>query len=179
MLVTVAVFLNPVEAHIVRGRLVAEGIPAFVLHEYHIWANWLISNALGGVKIQVNNNHLLEAKEVLEKIDNGEFEKELEERDGPIDKIICPGCKSNIIIECRWNEKIALFVVSLLSIPLPYLQGQLECAKCGFQWVSKDRKSYSVFVRGSAIFLISIFYILLIEIIFYTCKVQGNTQCYF
>lgn len=178
MLVTTAVFVNPIEAHIVRGRLVAEGIPAVIMHEYHIWANWFISNALGGVKIQVNHRHLLEAKEVLKKINKGEYEIALEEYQGPMDTIKCPGCKSKNIIECRWNEKIALIVVWAFAIPLPYVQGQLECSECGFQWVSRDRNTYSLFTRGSAIVLISIFYMLLIEGIFYICKLQGGGQCY-
>lgn len=178
MLATVAVFVNPLEAHIVRGRLETEGIPAFVTHEHHIWANWFISNALGGVKIQVNNSHVLDAKEVLENIDKGEYEVALEESQGQIDTTICPGCKSKNIIECRWNEKIALIVFWAFGIPLPYIQGQLECSACGFKWVSKDRNMYSIFARGYAIFLISIFYMLIIEGIFYICKMQGNANCY-
>ena len=36
MLVTIATFTNPLEAHIVRGRLQAEGIETYVAHEHHI-----------------------------------------------------------------------------------------------------------------------------------------------
>ena len=53
MLITVATFTDPLEAHIVRGRLEAEHIECFVMHEHHIWANWFLSTALGGVKLQV------------------------------------------------------------------------------------------------------------------------------
>ena len=51
--VTIASFTSPLEAHMARGRLEAEGIPAFIAHENHIWAEWFLSNALGGVKVQV------------------------------------------------------------------------------------------------------------------------------
>lgn len=178
MLITLTSFVNPLEAYIVQGRLETEGVPTYMANEQHIWANWFISNALGGVRLQVSDKYFLEAEEILKKINSGEYENELEQQQGVADTTKCPDCGSENIIECRWNEKVALLLFWAFAMPLPYIQGQLECHECKHQWVSKNRKMYSVFVRGFAVFSISLFYILLIKGYFYICKMQGNTNCY-
>lgn len=64
---TVATFSFPHEAHIVRAMLEAEGIPAIVADEHTINMDWLYSNALGGVKVQVPEAMLADAAEILKK----------------------------------------------------------------------------------------------------------------
>ena len=53
MLTTVASFREPWEAHMFRSRLAAEGVPAVLIHEYHIGNAWHYSTALGSVRVQV------------------------------------------------------------------------------------------------------------------------------
>ena len=65
-LVTVARFTSPLEAHIARSRLEYEGIRAVVLDEAMITMNWLYSNALGGVRVQVLESNVEAAEEILE-----------------------------------------------------------------------------------------------------------------
>jgi hypothetical protein len=50
MIVTVCTH-TAIEAYIVRGRLLAEGIPALVAFDQHVWANWSIPVALRGVRV--------------------------------------------------------------------------------------------------------------------------------
>jgi hypothetical protein len=45
--------MTPVEDYIIKGRLEAEGLFAVVLFEHHIWAQWPISHALGGIRHHV------------------------------------------------------------------------------------------------------------------------------
>ena len=52
-LVTVGSYTDPIQAHIAGGRLESEGIPVVIADEHLIWGNWMLSNALGGVKLQV------------------------------------------------------------------------------------------------------------------------------
>ena len=68
MLVTVARTEMAPEAHILRGRLEAEGIPAFVQHEHHVTLDWFISNALGGVRLQMPVEHAQAAIDVLKAV---------------------------------------------------------------------------------------------------------------
>src|SRR5262245_52596220 len=94
MLITVERFTEPWEAHLFRMRLEAEDIPAFVVHEYHIWVLWPYSRALGGVKVQVHAEHYDEARKIWWACANGQFQKLLEERFGDLDGIPCPFCSS-------------------------------------------------------------------------------------
>src|SRR5512140_1473298 len=64
-LVTVGVYVSPHEAGLAKGELEAYGIPAFVADEFAIGANPLLSNALGGIKVQVPAGYLEEARKVL------------------------------------------------------------------------------------------------------------------
>ena len=64
-LVTVAVFVSPHEAGMAKGELEAYGIPAYVADEFAIGANPLLSNALGGIKVQVPAPFVEEARKVL------------------------------------------------------------------------------------------------------------------
>ncbi len=65
ILVTVARFSKPMEAQILRMRLEADGIPAVIADENTIRVNWFLSNALGGVRVQVPSRKLQEAHEVM------------------------------------------------------------------------------------------------------------------
>jgi hypothetical protein len=64
-LVTVAKCSLPGEAHAIRVRLESEGIPVFLFDEFTIAMDWLLSNAIGGVKVQVSDYDLERAREIL------------------------------------------------------------------------------------------------------------------
>lgn len=65
MLVTVASYWLPYEAHLARSKLEAEGIPAALADEHTIEAQWLFSNALGGVKVMVHPLYADAARAIL------------------------------------------------------------------------------------------------------------------
>ncbi|MBS1774222.1 MAG: hypothetical protein JST82_15295 [Bacteroidetes bacterium] len=52
-LITVAVFPNAFNAHLVQGRLHADGVGSYIKDEHTLQVNPLYSNALGGIKLQV------------------------------------------------------------------------------------------------------------------------------
>ena len=64
-LVTVATFNQPIEAHVVKGRLESEGIETFLADEHVISMNPFYSNAVGGVKVQVAEEDVEEALKIL------------------------------------------------------------------------------------------------------------------
>jgi hypothetical protein len=69
-LVTIASFCFPHEAHIARAKLESENIPVVVADEFTISMQWLYSNALGGVKIQVPPSCVQRAIEILAQDDS-------------------------------------------------------------------------------------------------------------
>jgi len=80
-LVTVTKCSLPGEAHAIRMRLEAENIPVFLFDEFTITMDWLLSNAIGGVKVQVPDHALERAREVLGIMQQEEAEQERQDED--------------------------------------------------------------------------------------------------
>lgn len=66
MLTTVARFDFPYEAQIARAKLEAAGLPAYVADEHTNNADWLYSQALGGVRLQVPSSAVEQAIALLQ-----------------------------------------------------------------------------------------------------------------
>jgi hypothetical protein len=64
-MVTVAQCNLAAEAHAMRLHLEAAGIPVFLADELTVAMDWLLSNAIGGVKVQVPEHHAERATELL------------------------------------------------------------------------------------------------------------------
>ena len=136
MLKTIATFTSPWEAHIAKGRLEAEGIPAFIAHEHHIWANWIYSQALGGVKVQVPEVHALEAARVMREHLSGAFESDLSV-EAVVESIdTCPNCGSQRV-RSRYAWHLILLLVLTLGLFLIIWPPRREihrCLECGHHW---------------------------------------------
>lgn len=137
-LVVVATFLEPNQAHVARVRLDSEGILAALDSEHHIRANWLISNAIRGVKLLVHRRDLEAACRVLEEspaeitdADTGDT------TDAATLTPRCPCCGSNDVYPERvWRK--AFFTAYLFGLPLPFLSWRLLCGECGHLWEPDD-----------------------------------------
>ncbi len=64
-LVTLIKCSLPGEAHAIRVRLESEDIPVFLFDEFTVTMDWLLSNAIGGVKVQVPEPYLERARAIL------------------------------------------------------------------------------------------------------------------
>jgi hypothetical protein len=64
-LVTIATYTDPVEAALARNYLEAEGIPACLIDETTVATDWVLGNALGGIKLQVGSLHVERAEFLL------------------------------------------------------------------------------------------------------------------
>lgn len=63
--VTVATYLSSVEASLARNRLEEAGIPAFLSGEEMVDMAWVLGNAVGGIKLQVPETDLEQARAAL------------------------------------------------------------------------------------------------------------------
>ena len=126
-LVTVGSFTDPMQAHIAGGRLESEGIPVTIADEYFIWANWMLSNALGGVKVQVPANYEEQARKILSDIEQGEY---VLEEDNPQR---CPRCHSQELEPLRTSWRMA-FLGMLVYMPVPFRRDRIRCRSCGHIW---------------------------------------------
>lgn len=133
---TIAVFTHPWEAHIARGRLEAEGIDAYVIHENHIWAAWVLSNALGGVKLQVATEDVPRAREVLAAHLHGDYEQELQAQEETDTTDVCPDCGARDF-DSRFSWQLLLLIVVTLGlfwVIFPARRDLRVCRVCGRRW---------------------------------------------
>ena len=65
-MVVVAAFGRPIDAHLAKAQLEADGIQAFLLDEQAISVNPFYAPALGGVKLVVRAEDAARAREILE-----------------------------------------------------------------------------------------------------------------
>jgi len=180
MLITIATFTNPLEAHIVRGRLQVEGIETYVAHEHHIWANWFLSTALGGVKLQVRPEDAQQAREILRQEQTGDYETLVSEtgHESAEPQSACPVCHSANITPTRRSGRISLFIVWLSSLPLPYSSVSMACRNCGHTWINREEQAYPVLIRFFVIALLAVLFLLLIRGLYYLCRIGGfNPLC--
>ncbi len=137
-LVTLAAFNMPHQAHLAKSLLEAAGIPAFIRDEHLISINPLYSPALGGVKVQVPDVHLKEAREILDSVpdfalqDEEALQATLPEEPGPEppELMECPHCGSRGFVEDIHYPVERVINGLLLGLPYLWLGRPLLCRAC-------------------------------------------------
>ena len=134
MLVTVARFLDPWEAHIVCGRLQADGILATVAFANHAIVNWPMAYALGGTAVQVPADYAEQAGRLIADYRAGRLAAEVVE-DVPVGEGRCPRCGSfdirrTVPVRQRWMAAL----LGVFSATFPTRESEVECGECGMKW---------------------------------------------
>ncbi len=134
----VARFLTAPKAHLARNRLEQEGIQAFLDSEHHITMDWMISNALGGVKLLVRSRDLEIAEKILShkgppvrNEDTGDPTKFDVSRES---ELMCPNCNSQQVQHQPIGRKLVFISILLLGFPLLFIKRSLACPDCGHRW---------------------------------------------
>ena len=119
---TLATFSKPEEAHLFRLRLEAVGIPAFVQDEHIVQMNWLWSNVVGGVRVQVTDDEIEEAREFLA------TDKPQPRADS--DDVLCPSCGSHETAPDEFPRRVAFLCILVVWFPLFLGRYQWRCSAC-------------------------------------------------
>ena len=139
MLTTLTTFREPWQAHLLRTRLEAEGIPASVAHDQHIWVNWPISNAIGGAKVQIPGDEIEHARQVMDRCASGHYKAELVALFGDLDDVACSNCGSQDLRRPPKMKQIILGIsCALIGWPVRMYGPRYHCRKCGAQWDDPD-----------------------------------------
>lgn len=124
---TIATFPYSSEAQIVKGKLQSEGIQVYLADEYTIDSDPLISQAIGGVKIQVLTTQKEEAISILKDIHSFSVDENGE-------AIICPNCESKTIeyfSTIKDIKSLIFFLFGFLLYALPiYTKYTYHCETC-------------------------------------------------
>lgn len=130
MLVTIATFSFPHEAHLAKATLDAAGIPSFIADEHTINMQWLYSNAMGGVRLQVPAEFAAQAHEVL----NEPVESVLMPEPEPepeAEPAVCPACGGPLGEAYPSGKRPAILTWAVLGLPLWPIRQVRRCSACG------------------------------------------------
>ena len=143
-LITIATFSHPTEAYVLKTKLDAFGIWSFVADDNTVIMNWLYSNAIGGVKLQVKEADVEQAYQLL-----GLGGQDLEDTADNLDEgddEACPSCHSMNIYYNRYNMRL-IFASWFLSwlwfvffvgfnggFAVPFFKRRWKCDDCGYEW---------------------------------------------
>ncbi len=128
-MITIATFSKPEEAHLLRMKLEAGGVDAYIQDENTVQMDWLLSNAIGGVRVQVGDEDLETAKEILSAPPANPIEAEGTE---------CPDCSSLHTAPDELPRRMAFLSLLVLGFPFPFLRRRWRCADCGHTWKGSD-----------------------------------------
>ena len=113
---TVASFLTVAEAHVALTRLHSAGLDAVIRDEFMVTFDWLCSNAIGGVKIEVVEEDVAAAREILALPASEEG------------VIHCPHCGSHdtrVRVLSVWGA-----ICLALKLPIPMTRAIVDCRRC-------------------------------------------------
>jgi hypothetical protein len=137
-IITIARFSHPQEAHIFSSKLQSAGIPSFVADEYVVTMNWLYSNAIGGVRLQVLKSDAAEARSIL---GLSQSKTAVVEYTGEC----CPKCGSSDTHYETFSDLttllLALCVLMLSVFAFAFLKRRWKCNACGYQWRNGEKTS--------------------------------------
>jgi predicted RNA-binding Zn-ribbon protein involved in translation (DUF1610 family) len=130
-LIEIANYQFSSEAYLFKGKLESEGIEVFLQNENTINTDPLLSNALGGVKLFVNSEDVLQSRQILDAIpeysldDKGEL-------------LSCPNCGSQKIYmstTIKDFKSFFAFIYGLLTLSMPLFSKQkYKCENCNFEF---------------------------------------------
>ncbi|CAN5560371.1 hypothetical protein BH09VER1_BH09VER1_38730 [soil metagenome] len=121
---TIAQFSKAEDAHLLRLRLEAAGIAVFIQDENTVQVDWLLSDAIGGVRVQVGDEDVEAANLIL-------FE---DTEAPPEDCPMCPFCSSVHTTPDERPRRITVRAILLLGLPLLYPRHRWKCTSCGKSW---------------------------------------------
>lgn len=135
-LITIATFPDALKAQIMRGRLEAEGIPAYIADEHTITNQPFLYMAYGGVRLQVAEQDRNRAQAVLNTNDLLPVEATPEYLPDQ-----CPNCHSDKVVETTSaaNQSFLTIIRNLFIARQPQaLVRRFTCNNCGFKWITEN-----------------------------------------
>ena len=127
---TVAKFWDLPLAELAKMKLESEGIPCFLQDKNIVGINWLYANAIGGVRLQVSEEHVETAKQILNKDCSAELAAMEEEFSKQEKRDLCEKCNSPNLQIVDSTRKIGAWFL-LFTIPLIFFRKRYQCADCG------------------------------------------------
>ncbi len=140
--VTVMTFTYPQDSYVIQGALESGGIETFLKDELTIQTDNFLSNAIGGVQLQVPKQQADRAVEILKS--NGYFDKQKPSKISSNKIVIlhgkdhnkssCPFCKSENIGRVKRPRFITVLLILIIYSPFPFFRRNHYCYDCEKEW---------------------------------------------
>jgi len=128
--ITIITFTLPHEAYIAKGRLESEGINTIIKDELTAQVYNFYSNVLGGVKLLINVQILIDGGFIVEPVYD-------QTETIPVafkNKNECPYCKSDNFSERKSPGLIMIISLFLFWVPIPIFKKKYYCFDCEKEW---------------------------------------------
>ena len=126
---TVATFIRSEDAHLMRIKLEGHDIPAAVLDDLTASVMPHMTNAIGGIRVQVPDEHFSKAQQILR--EDQPLSADLRE------DLICPSCGSSDIAQALHEKRSYLasfLILFLVMLPFPLIKRHYQCNECNHLW---------------------------------------------
>ena len=127
---TIKTYDNTYELSMAKALLESEGIVCSIKDEFTIQVNPLYSNAIGGIKLQVLENQVEQALELLNNLNPSTNTTSTSTETSNASDIICPNCGSNDTLKNKISPKVFAISLLLLGFPLPLAKRTYHCFNC-------------------------------------------------
>ncbi len=138
---TLITFTHPHEAYLVKGLLESGGIETIVRDELTAQVYSLYSNAIGGVKLDVQQNDFNNANALLiEKgyitVTNEDYKQGIETviLNETTDTSLCPFCQSDNVSRKKEASIFVVVLYFLLGAIFPIFKRHFICYDCHKEW---------------------------------------------
>ena len=133
-LVTIRSYRDVIDAELAIAQLESAGIFAVILDQHLASIQWLFSNAVGGVKVKVDEADLETALAILREDRSAELAHIPESQAPPIVGDLCPVCGSSDVRSSRLQRTAA--AISLATgLPLIAWRRRWICESCNHSWM--------------------------------------------
>jgi hypothetical protein len=142
--ITIATYLEPLEANLMRSKLLSEDMECILLDENLISVQPFYSNAIGGIKLQVHEDDAVRAKAIIDESNKPPLhivhksEENIHHKAHKTIKLHCPECHSTEVYYERLSNSELVLCILLLGIPLLFIKGKYHCYNCGNRWKKED-----------------------------------------
>ena len=140
-LITLMSFTYPHEAQMLITNLEANGIQAIIKDEMTVQMNTFYSNALGGVKVLINESDSAQAMEVLKaggliKNNDSALDDKVQilQATDSTDYAVCPFCGSDNIWKKRKLSAWSIVLCFLFGALFPIFNHTNKCYDCEREW---------------------------------------------
>ncbi|MCW7753385.1 hypothetical protein OOT00_05220 [Desulfobotulus sp. H1] len=127
---SIASFRDLPLAELAKAKLESEGLYCHLLNRHHVGMNWLYSEAIGGVQLQVRSEDIKLAESILARDESGLLEEGALDFPAAENIMVCIACGAGDLEAIQYT-RLSGALMLLTHMPLLFWGKGYRCRKCG------------------------------------------------